>query len=78
MFSHFFPKLETETPRSFSPNPDHHKLRISGFANLAFGISRIRWPTWRQLGWRRLVNFETQSFPFKKKPWMDGRIFDNE
>ena len=35
---------------SFSPQTPA-RLRISGFANLAFGISRIRWPTGRQLGW---------------------------
>ena len=75
-----FPKFQTETPRCFSPNPDHHKLRISGFANLAFGISRIRW-AYRKTTWLVgfLVDFfETKAFPFKKKSMEDGWMFINE
>ena len=60
-FSRFFPKLETETPRFFSPT----KI-ITNFesleANLAFGISRIRWAYMETTSLVRLAPSFQQGF----------------
>ena len=60
-FSRFFPKLETETPRFFSPTKIITNFE-SPEANLAFGISRIRWAYMETTSLVRLAPSFQQGF----------------
>ena len=47
-----FSKVGNRNAKVFLPNPDHHKLRISGFAlPLPLESPEFAGPTGRQLGW---------------------------